>query len=161
MGVRRPQWCLAFLVLLLTCSHTPAFAEDEPSTPAPFVQPQAVKEWIQQGTTVTFLDVREADEFAAGHLPEARNIPHDQVMAIAAELPHDQPVVIYCIHSTHRAPEAAKTLRRLGFDNAYVMEGGIAAWEAGGQTILASDPTQPPKILPFTERCANKPKPAS
>ncbi len=162
MGVRWPKrHVLAPILVLAVCVPPTLCAEEEHAASVPFVQPQTVKAWVKEGTAVMFLDVREADEFAAAHIPGARNIPHDHVATIAAELPHDAPIVVYCIHSTHRAPEAAKTLRQLGFDNAYVMEGGLAAWEAGGQTILAEDPKQSPKILPFTERCANKPKPAS
>jgi len=78
---------------------------------------------------VTFLDVREKDEFRAGHLEGALNIVYSDVAGIVNDLPKDNPIVTYCIHSTHRAPAATETLRKMGFDNVYVMEGGIAAWE--------------------------------
>ena len=108
-------------------------------SPAKFIDSSSVKTWLDHGQMVVFLDVREADEFAAAHLPGAINVVYDQVATLADSLPHDQPIVIYCIHSTHRAPEAAKTLTQLGFANAYVLEGGITAWQAGGMTIHASD----------------------
>ena len=127
-------------------------AADQPESV--YVPPPTVRSWLEAGTDVTFLDVREADEFAAGHLPGARNIPYDQIESILSELPHEPPIVTYCIHSTHRAPEAAKRLRELGFSNAYVLEGGIVAWQAGGLTIHASDLAQTPTILPTTKRCA-------
>jgi len=121
-----------------------------------FLDPSAVKAWLDHGQAVVFLDVREADEFAAAHLPGAINVVYDQVATLAESLPHDRPIVVYCIHSTHRAPEAAKTLTRLGFTNAYVLEGGITAWQAGGMTIHASDLARQPVILPKTERCRDK-----
>ena len=105
---------------------------------------------------MTLLDVRQSKEFIAGHLPGARNIVFDHVAALLSELPTDQPIVTYCIHSAHRAPEATKTLRRLGFANAYVLEGGIVAWQAGGLTIQSSDFAQAPRILPQPECvCSN------
>ena len=110
---------------------------------------------------MAFLDVREPDEFAAGHLPEAINISHDRVTSIMERLDRAAPLVLYCIHSAHRAPEAAKALRQRGFANAVALEGGIVAWHTGGATILASNPTQSPTILPLTERCADKGKPPS
>jgi len=108
---------------------------------------------MEEEKPVTFLDVREADEFAAGHLPGAINIHYDQVASRADQLPHEHPIVIYCIHSAHRAPEAAKSLQALGFDNVWVLEGGIVAWQAEGLSIHAADLAKPPTILPLTKRC--------
>ena len=124
-----------------------------------YVSPTTVKARLEAGQPVTFLDVREADEFTAGHLPGARNIAYDQVASLADQLPHDGLIVVYCIHSTHRAPVAARTLKQLGFNNVYVLEGGIVAWQASGLTIRASDLAQMPSILPFTERCSDKTTP--
>lgn len=155
---RLPIWSTVALVLFLAA---PMLRAEESHDTSHYVLPETVKGWLTEGQTVTFLDVREADEFQAGHIPGARNIPHHEVQGFAADLPHDQPIVVYCIHSAHRAPDAAKTLRQLGFQNAYVMEGGIVAWEAGGQTLRAGDLTQTPKILPVTERCENKQRPSS
>ncbi len=143
---------------LLAAGHT-ACADDAPRPQAAYVDTATVKTWLAEGRPITFLDVREADEFAAGHLPGARNIPHDQVASIANELPHDQPIVVYCIHSAHRAPEAAKTLRGLGFANATVLEGGIVAWQAGGMGTRPGVLPQAPPILPVRSRCQYKTAP--
>ena len=132
----------------------PVRTESAEETAARYVSPATVKAWVDDGRPVVFLDVREADEFAAGHLPGAINIVYDQVASIARRLPHGQPIVVYCIHSTHRAPEAAKTLSQLGFDNASMLEGCIVAWHAEGLTIRTSDEARPPTILPLTARCA-------
>lgn len=129
-------------------------AESRDTSPSLYVTPQTVQGWLAQGQRVIFLDVREPDEFAAGHLPGATNISHDHVTSIMDRLDRAAPLILYCIHSAHRAPAAAKTLRTLGFANAYVLDGGIVAWQAGGLTIRASDFTKAPTILPFTERCA-------
>lgn len=63
----------------------------------------------------TLLDVRTAEEFAAGHLEGAVNIPVDQVEARLPEIPRDRPVVVYC-RSGARSRNAASVLRRSGYD---------------------------------------------
>lgn len=63
----------------------------------------------------TLLDVRTAQEFAAGHLDGAVNIPVDQVEARLPEIPRDRPVVVYC-RSGARSRNAASVLRRSGYD---------------------------------------------
>jgi len=147
---RRP--CSVILSLVVVCCTAPLLhAADD--APAPYVSPTQAKQWVDAGRPVAFLDVREPDEFAAGHLPGAKNIPHTDVVARSAELPTDRPLVVYCIHSAHRAPEAAKQLRAHGFANAYVLEGGIVAWHAGGLSIQANDLAAAPRILPLTTRC--------
>ena len=127
--------------------------EDAQASSTPYVTPNTVRSWMEENKPITFLDVRAADEFAAGHIKGAISIRYDQVASLADQLPHDQPIVLYCIHSSHRAPEAAKTLRQLGFQNTYVMEGGIVAWQVAGFPIQARDLAKPPTILPLTERC--------
>jgi len=149
---RRILWLVSVALFLLVASVGAEEARE--SVGVPYVSPATVKAWFDEGRFVTFLDVREPDEFVAGHLPGALNIVYDQVAVLMDELPHDEPIVLYCIHSAHRAPEAAKTLRQRGFQNVYVLEGGIVAWQAGGLTIRASDLAQAPTILPKTERCA-------
>lgn len=145
-----PAWrSYAYLLAGVLLAAVAAAAEDRP----PYVSPAEVKEWLDQGRPITFLDVREADEFAAGHLPAAKNVVYDQVQTLTGQLPHDQPIVLYCIHSAHRAPLAAKTLQGLGFTQALVLEGGIVAWQAEGLTIRAADVAAAPKILANKERC--------
>lgn len=143
----------AWLILSAVASVARAESTTSQSRPDSYVSPETVKGWLDASQPVTFLDVRESDEFEAGHLPGARNIPYHRVESIADELPYDRPIVVYCIHSAHRAPEAATTLRRLGFANAYVLEGGIVAWQSGGLAIRASDLAKAPTILQKTERC--------
>jgi rhodanese-related sulfurtransferase len=61
------------------------------------------------------VDVRTVDEFLAGHIEGARNIPLSELEARMPELdPPDRPVVVYC-HTGIRSARAARTLRRAGF----------------------------------------------
>ena len=155
-GVFSPRALVTALLIggSLLWAAAPLGAESGKAATARYISSATVNAWRASGQSVVFLDVREADEFAAGHLPGAINIVYDQVASIANRLPHDQPIIAYCIHSAHRAPEAVKTLRHLGFDRAFVLEGGIVAWQAEGLAIRASRVAGTPKILPLTKRCA-------
>jgi rhodanese-related sulfurtransferase len=94
---------------------------------------------------LVILDVRSAEEFAAGHVPEARNIPHDQVAARLAELAplHRKTVVLYC-RSGRRSGIAAKILRDAGFTDLRQLEGDFPAWEAEQRPVeRGSKPAAP------------------
>ena len=79
------------------------------------------------GAGAVLLDVRTADEFAAGHLPAATNIPVDQLASRLDEVAKltggdlKKPVVVYCA-SGHRAGRAQEVLDAAGY--AQVVNGG-------------------------------------
>lgn len=84
---------------------------------------------------VTVLDVRPAAEYAAGHLPEAINIPIDELADRLAELPPGTEVVAYC-----RGPYcvfAHDAVRLLGAAgrNAYRLDDGVAEWKLAGLPV--------------------------
>ncbi len=74
------------------------------------------------------LDVRRADEFAAGHIPNAINVANEDIgTAEIAKLPcKDQLIMVYC-RSGRRSKEAAEKLVKLGYTN-IVEFGGILDW---------------------------------
>ena len=113
-----------------------------------YVTPATVKAWLQEDAAIIFLDVRMPVEFAAAHLPGAISIYYAEVTSLADQLSGDQPIVVYCTHSTYRAPMAAKILMEVGQKNVHVLEGGIVAWQAGGLEIRTENLAQGPKILP-------------
>lgn len=75
------------------------------------------------------LDVREADEFAQGHLQGARNIPLSQLETRGKELDKfkDKPVLLVCQRGS-RANQAAKLLKGQNFTTLNVLKGGMFAW---------------------------------
>ena len=80
------------------------------------------------------LDVRSHEEFAAGHVPGAVNIPHDEVAARIAEVPKDRPVVLYC-RSGRRAGMAAQELAERGYARLGHLEGDMPAWIERGRAV--------------------------
>ena len=84
---------------------------------------------MAQETGYIVLDVRRPDEFAAGHIPNAINVPNETIgTAEIPELPDkDQLIMVYC-RSGRRSKEAAEKLVKLGYTN-IVEFGGILDWK--------------------------------
>lgn len=79
------------------------------------------------------IDIRDAEEYAQGHILNARNIPLKDAESRVAELQKykNKPLVIVCERGA-RAAGAAALFRKLGFANAVALEGGLAAWRSAG-----------------------------
>lgn len=75
------------------------------------------------------IDVSEAEEFAKGHIGGSKNIPFGQIAADAKGLPSNKalPLVVVCPTGA-RAGRAAAMLKKLGYENTVVLQGGLAAW---------------------------------
>lgn len=73
------------------------------------------------------IDVREPNEFEAGHILGARNIPTSQLRTRVQELRKDQPVYLYC-QSSIRSARAAQFLYRKGYRNLYHLKSGFKFW---------------------------------
>lgn len=82
---------------------------------------------------VTVIDVRTPEEFAEGHLADARSIDFyaDDFAAQIAALPTDEPYLVYC-RSGNRSGQAVALMDELGFGTVYDMDGGIVAYAAEG-----------------------------
>ena len=76
------------------------------------------------------LDIRDAGEFAAGHIANARHVPESQLADRTKELEKhkSRPIVVAC-RSGSRASAVAGKLRKQGFGEAVALQGGIQAWQ--------------------------------
>ena len=73
-------------------------------------------------------------EYAAGHIPGAVNIPFDQVAARIREVEAPHGVALYCMVGP-RARRGEAALLTSGYESVFHIEGGLAAWEAGGLPV--------------------------
>lgn len=76
------------------------------------------------------LDVRDASEFSAGHIPNARHIPAGEVEKRVKELEKvkQRPVIVACQRGT-RAAAACAALRKNGFQEVFALKGGVHGWQ--------------------------------
>nr|WP_188130232.1 rhodanese-like domain-containing protein [Massilia mucilaginosa] len=94
-----------------------------------------VTQLINRGKTVV-VDVRTAEEFANGHLRDAKNIPLADLSSRIAELDKakSKTVVVVC-QTGARADKAIKILEGAGFTDVFSLDGGQTAWQAAGLPI--------------------------
>ncbi|MFJ3047434.1 rhodanese-like domain-containing protein [Herbaspirillum chlorophenolicum] len=94
---------------------------------------------INQGKTLV-LDVRDSEQFAAGHLRDARNIPLKELPQRISELDKlkGRPVIVVCQNGT-QAMKAEASLKKAGFTDVYGLNGGIAAWTSQGLPLTTKD----------------------
>ena len=96
------------------------------------LSPEAFQGKLAQGWPV--LDVRDAEEFATGHLPDAHNLPlpqlNEQTLAaqFSLDLKGDQPVLVYCQKGV-RSLKALQQMRDLGYQQVYSLAGGLSVWD--------------------------------
>ena len=90
------------------------------------------------------IDVREDDEWRAGHVGGSVHVPLMQLGNRYTELPESEQTLVVC-RVGNRSAYAAAFLIQQGIA-AVNLEGGLAAWEAAGRALVADD-DQPPMVL--------------
>jgi rhodanese-related sulfurtransferase len=84
------------------------------------------------------LDVRELDEWTAGHAPGAHHVPMMEIPVRLAEVPMDGEVVVVC-RSGGRSGQVVAYLQRNGWDNVSNLAGGMEDWQAAGRPLVSED----------------------
>jgi rhodanese-related sulfurtransferase len=92
------------------------------------------------------IDVREHDEWAAGHAPQAKHLPMQEVPVRLAEIPTEGDVVVACRVGARSARVTAYLLAH-GWDNVMNLHGGMQAWEEAGLPLENGDGTQPAHVI--------------
>ncbi|WP_214403058.1 rhodanese-like domain-containing protein [Pseudonocardia lacus] len=83
------------------------------------------------------LDVREADEWAAGHAPTARHLPMSELTGRLGEIPADDPLYVVC-RSGGRSARVVAYLAGQGYP-AVNVDGGMQSWAAQGRDVVADN----------------------
>lgn len=107
---------------------------ETPPTRLPDVGPEEAADLIQHGGAL-LLDVREPQEWVAGHAPQAEHLPLDQVGSAA--VPRDRPVIAVC-RSGNRSGKAAAALAADGVP-VHNLAGGMKAWALAGLPVVTDD----------------------
>lgn len=101
--------------------------------------PSVTVDAITDETTV--LDVREDDEWEAGHIAQAQHIPLGDVMSRYGELPADAEIHVIC-RSGGRSARVTAWLNQNGFD-AVNVSGGMGAWMDAERDMVSETGTAP------------------
>lgn len=81
----------------------------------------------QEQASLQIVDIRDANSFAAGHIPHSINLNNENLSHYIAEADMDSPLVVVCYHGIS-SQNAATYLNEQGFDEAYSLDGGFQAW---------------------------------
>ena len=102
----------------------------------PQLSPAELQRWRQDGKAFLLLDVRTDEETAICALPDSIHIPMNLIPLRSNELPDGLPIVVYCHHGI-RSLHTAMYLADAGFETLYNLQGGIDAWAAQIDEIMA------------------------
>jgi len=91
------------------------------------ISPIELQKVLAENLGATVLDVRTPVEFGEVHVPQAKNIPLDELNPNSLSLEKNQPVYLLC-RSGQRAAKAADKLTKENFSQPIVIEGGTLAW---------------------------------
>lgn len=105
---------------------------------------------------ITVVDVRTAEEYFRGHIPQSESIPLAEIRQRCQQLDRTKPIVLVC-RSGYRAMQAFHILKRRGFRNHAVVSGGMIAWESmrsrqyrelsqGGRDMMVGDDSHEPSL---------------
>ena len=122
-------------------------SEDRPVRRVEMVDPGDLAERLAADETIHVLDVRDADEFAGGHIPGSIHIPYGELVARLGELvarlgelPSDGAIAAVC-SGGKRSGLAASLLKREGFENVlHVANGGVGTWKREGHPVESGTP---------------------
>lgn len=106
----------------------------------PFITATAIRQKIQNGETVTFLDLRPAENFTAEHIPHALSIAAGQLSSFT---PRDKEILVIILSDKDSSGKetVANILRQKSSPDFFVLEGGFEGWKvAGSQVLSIGDP---------------------
>lgn len=97
------------------------------------VDAQTLKTWLDEDRAV-LIDVREVDEYAREHIPQARLVPLSGFDPSDFPRDHDKIGVFHCQSGT-RTGQAAARILATGFSEVYHLKGGLGAWKQAGLAV--------------------------
>jgi rhodanese-related sulfurtransferase len=94
-----------------------------------------VKQLLDAGEKLTFIDLRPANEYQQTRLPSAKSIPLAEVANRFSEIPKTGRVILYCDCKVYDVADRAVFLEYRGFRNIFIMPEGYAGWVKRGYPL--------------------------
>ena len=94
-----------------------------------------VKQLLDAGEKLTFIDMRPAKEYQQTRLPGAKSLPIAEVANRFSEIPKTGRVILYCDCKTYDIADRAVFLEYRGFRNIFIMPEGYAGWVKKGYPL--------------------------
>ena len=110
-------------------------ATNLPMVRVPVMPVEELNQRMGPGDAPIVLDVRQAVEWRAGHLPRSVNVEAGHLPAEELSLSQDDPVVVHCGHAD-RSTVGISVLERRGHRNLMLLDGGFSAWETAGYEVV-------------------------
>jgi rhodanese-related sulfurtransferase len=107
----------------------------------PFMSPRELNTRQEKGELCYLLDVRQLDEYRAGHVPGARFCPGTQTaLLVECFVGVKNATIVTMCESRARGILAAASLKGIGYPNVFVLDGGTTAWTANGFALETGEP---------------------
>jgi len=82
---------------------------------------------LMETKEITMIDIRDPNSYTAGHIENALHVDDSNVEQFVREADFEVPLVVYCYHGNN-SQGAAGYMSEQGFEEAYSLRGGFAAW---------------------------------
>jgi rhodanese-related sulfurtransferase len=103
-----------------------------------YTEPEFLKMAQEEGLSHILVDVRDPEKASQGHIKGAVNFPLNKVKELNKALPGNQKKlarIIFYSDNMDEAVQAHRTMRANGWENGYILNGGLAAWKAKGYPL--------------------------
>lgn len=100
----------------------------------PTITPERAAAMLREGGAI-LVDVREADERAYAHVPGSAHLPLSRLAEAELAVEAGRPVLFHCQSGARTAQNAAALAERAGACEAFIVEGGLAAWKRAGLPV--------------------------
>lgn len=143
--MKKRLFSIAVIIIFATLSTLSGtlFAQPEKESDIKILSVQEATELIDENNEnpeFVILDVRTVEEHEAGHIPDSVNIDYKSpnFKEEAGKLEKEKVYLTYC-RSGKRSAKSAEIMKEIGFENIYMIDGGIVAWEKAGLPISQSN----------------------
>ena len=137
---RKTKFAFRRFLLLLVFFPVAVFAGHGVEDTIDTLPAERVKQLMDAGEKLVFIDMRPAKEYQQNRLPGARSLPIAEVANRFSEIPKSGRVILYCDCKTYDIADRAVFLEYRGYRNIFVMPEGYTGWVKRGYPIETKTP---------------------